>query len=206
MLIVQQVVWNCSVPPPSFYFSPFPLPLKYISMSTFTSWYLLAGKLISFENSVYITKLEIRAHFYQAKGGATFSVVPENGEHLGVFIVWVTSGEGWRGQPQITLNMFKKRCLQHLESGLVVKHSNQAEQTMWTDPGTVESTVGPAPLVYLASTCHSMMNAPRCNNMSENNSCGRLKQHWLFSRTEAKCKFHNLKRSKQEMNGTYYRK
>jgi len=31
--------------------------------------------LISFENSVYITKLEIRAHFYQAKGGATFSDV-----------------------------------------------------------------------------------------------------------------------------------
>jgi len=45
-----------------------------------------------------------------------------------------------------------------------------------------------------------------CNNPSENNSCARLKQHWLFSRTEAKYKFHNLKRSKQEMNSTYYRK
>ena len=33
--------------------------------------------MISFENSVYITKLEIRVHFYQAKGGAKFSVVPE---------------------------------------------------------------------------------------------------------------------------------
>jgi len=42
--------------------------------------------LISFENSVYITKLEIRAHFNQAKGGVMFSV-PENGEHLGVFIM-----------------------------------------------------------------------------------------------------------------------
>jgi len=43
--------------------------------------------LVSFENSIYITKLEIPAHFYQAKGGATFSVVPENGEDLGVFIM-----------------------------------------------------------------------------------------------------------------------
>jgi len=37
------------------------------------------------------------------------------------------------------------------------------------------------------------MNAPRRSNPSENNSCARLKQHWLFSRTEGKYKFHNLK-------------
>jgi len=65
--------------------------------------------------------------------GTTFSVVPENREDLGVFIMWVTSGEGWRGQPQITLNTVKRSCLQCLESGLAVKHSNQAEYTMWTE-------------------------------------------------------------------------
>ena len=110
--------------------SPFPLPLslplKYILMSTFT-WYILAGQIgFIWELSLYNQTWNMCA-FLPGKRRCHVFCCPENGEDLGVFIMWVTSGEGWRGQPQVTLNMVKRSCLQCLEYGLAVKHSNKAD-------------------------------------------------------------------------------
>jgi len=58
MLIVQQVVWNCSQSPtPSFYFSPLPLPPPLeIHIDKHLNILISLSKSVSFENSVYITK------------------------------------------------------------------------------------------------------------------------------------------------------
>jgi len=93
MLIVQQkVVWNCSdpstiillltTPPSPSIWNNIDEHLHILVSLSRVNWFHY------FENSVYITKVEIRAHYYQAKGGTMFSVVSENGEQLGVFIMW----------------------------------------------------------------------------------------------------------------------